>query len=212
MAPFRGNIYQSRPYTDRVGPLHRTFWYLNRIWAQLSGQDDELLNSEDYVLIPDSGHQTYLAGTSLPNLQSLSWNQAPSGKQGRKRDIPTWSWASMATVAVNVRGHESWSGMAAQWPFNSSTGAVTNGICEMKDMLPVPVTNKSRLNFGRELRFRPENQYGDDTRFAILSLRERALPASVRRKLPRKGDALVAARLSYHHTHRDRYNRRGLQS
>lgn len=109
----------------------------------------------------------------------------------------------MATWTVNARVHHSWSDMAVLWPFNDSTGAVTNRICGLNEILPVPVTKKLRPKFGRARHFRPENQYGDDTRFAILGLRGRLLPAFIRRNFPRQSDASVAARLTGHNTQRE---------
>ncbi|KAI0810183.1 heterokaryon incompatibility protein-domain-containing protein [Xylaria sp. FL0064] len=184
---------------DRLIALSGVATEFGRRLRRWDNEDYEDVSSQGSVNnASDSAYLHYFAGTWLPDVQGLLWEQSRPGTRGRVRGIPTWSWASMATLAPNAEGKNVWSGMAVQWA-ELDTPAVTRPSCEVIEIVPIPVTKKKlRPNFGQARRFWPDNEYTDNSRFAMLNLRGILIPVSIHHTFPSKDDTSVAARMTGH--------------
>ncbi|KAI0518302.1 heterokaryon incompatibility protein-domain-containing protein [Xylaria bambusicola] len=160
--------------------------------------NDDTASSDGCANSVNSPYLSYFAGTWLPDVQGLLWEQSQPGTRGRVRGIPTWSWASMATLGLNFESKNVWSGMAVQWA-TLDTPYRTYPSCELTEMLPIPVTKKKlRPNYGRARHFWPDIEYGDGNLFAMLGVRGILIPVSIHHKFRGREDALVAAKLTDH--------------
>ncbi|KAI0423545.1 hypothetical protein F5Y09DRAFT_220178 [Xylaria sp. FL1042] len=123
-------------------------------------------------------------------------NRGREPGEGSGAYLLTWSGAPTATLAPNTESKNVRPGVAVQWA-ELHTQAVTRPSGETMEIGPISATKKKlRPNLGQARRFWPDNEYQDDSRFAMLGLCGILIPVSIHQKFPIKDDASVAAKLT----------------
>ncbi|KAI1314209.1 heterokaryon incompatibility protein-domain-containing protein [Xylaria venustula] len=181
---------------DRLIALSGVASEFGRRLRRVDAEDDDSAHSRDSS--NNSLYLHYFAGTWLPGVRGLLWEQSRPGTRGRVRGVPAWSWASMATLGPNSEGQNVWPGMGVQWA-ELDAAAVARPSCEVTEIIPVPVTKKKLgPNFGQARCFWPDSEFKDDSRFAMLGLRGVLVSVSIHHKFSSKDDTSVAARTTGH--------------
>lgn len=111
----------------------------------------------------------------------LYWEQATTGLRRRVPGLPTWSWASMADrIKRTDNGQEILAGgMGVRWPMTWLGNP--ESVSKIRNTTVIATEdNQSWLpQFNQPLRSIPEYQYGNATRFVILTLEGRLLPVHI---------------------------------
>lgn len=153
----------------------------------------------------------YVCGLWLDNIvRGLQWEPTqPETPRQRARGLPTWSWASLASVSTNSEGAAVLGGMRVEW---AAAHEPREDVCRAVEAVAIPVDEELRPDFDAdhvnsifststgpaEYPAEPE-QYGNAHRFIALALTGVLLPVHLQAsyfETSREADA--AATLTAH--------------
>ncbi|KAI8634654.1 heterokaryon incompatibility protein-domain-containing protein [Xylariaceae sp. FL1651] len=155
-----------------------------RLSRESGAKDDE--ETQRYV---------YLCGSWFPEIRDLLWEQVEPGPRVRAKGIPTWSWASMGTTISPPAGDNVTSGLAVRW----SNAYRSSADSELQDAVRVPVDPRTlHPQFDRADRYKPDNVYGNDGRFAILGVSGRLVEIRLHGMFGNEDDRTAAANVTGH--------------
>jgi hypothetical protein len=149
----------------------------------------------------------YVCGTWFSYPTGLLWEQAGGGgRKARAQGLPTWSWASMATLMDNDKGGEVLTGMAVQWAAPTSLRFQPAIVCHMLQARRVPVevsvdgdgrTIMTPL-YGQATEEPQEEEYNHEHRFAMLGMKGKLMRVRVHGEFESEGEVATAATLTGH--------------
>lgn len=156
--------------------------------------------------VPTGCRHRYVSGLWLGHPRGLLWEQVARGPRVRVQGLPTWSWASMATVMDNAKDDEVITGMAVQWATRTRPYSKPMVVCEMVHARTVPV-KMSVAGDGRKIMTPlyieaseepPEDEYNKDHRFVMLGVKGRLTKVRIHGEFESESDSAVVAALTNH--------------
>lgn len=159
----------------------------------------------DQGVLPRCRHR-YVCGMWLGHPRGLLWEQVAPGRRVRVKGLPTWSWASMATVMNDDTGKEVLTGMAVQWSKATRSYDKPTPVCEMVQARTVPVDASDDADgrtvmtplYDQATEEPPENEYSKGHRFVMLGMKGRLLRVRIHGEFDSDGDRGAAAALTGH--------------
>lgn len=148
----------------------------------------------------------YVSGLWFGHVRGLLWEQVTFGPRVRVQGLPSWSWASMATLMEDGKGEEVQTGMAVQWARRTRPYDKPEDVCEMVDARTVPVdvsvdehggTVMTPL-FEQATDEPPESEYNKDHRFVMLGVKAPLMRVRVYGEFESEDDTKAAAALTTH--------------
>ena len=133
----------------------------------------------------DVSARRYVCGSWLTNIhEGMLWEQATRGTRERLPGIPTWSWASMSSPVINENNKRVLIGMSVRWPRRDFLQR--QRVYAIRKATTIPVDDQNWLP-----QFRngpvpddvPENEYGNENRFIILTLHSSLIPVQIGKPL-----------------------------
>jgi hypothetical protein len=148
----------------------------------------------------------YVSGIWFGHPRGLLWEQVAPGRRVRVQGLPTWSWASVATLMHNDKGDEVLTGMAVQWSTPTRKYDKPAPVCEMVQARTVPVDVSNDAGgrtvmtplYDQSTEEPPENEYSKGHRFVMLGMKGRLLRVRIHGEFDSEGDRKVAAALTGH--------------
>lgn len=150
-------------------------------------------------------HQ-YVSGLWFGCVIGLLWEQVHSGPRRRVQGLPTWSWASIATLMHNEKGEEVLTGMAVQWSLTPNRRRKWEVACEMAQARTVPVAVSADGDghtimtplYHQATINPPENEFSKEHRFVMLGMKGRLVSVQVHGEFESEDDCETAAVLTNH--------------
>lgn len=148
----------------------------------------------------------YVSGLWFGHVRGLLWEQVTFGPRVRVQGLPTWSWASIATLMEDGKGEEIQTGMAVQWAKRTRPYDKPEDVCEMVEARTVPVdvsvdehgnTVMTPL-FEEATDEPPESEYRKDHRFVMLGMKAGLIRVRVHGEIESEDDTNAAAVLTTH--------------
>ena len=161
------------------------------------------INMSGRILSDEILARKYICGIWLVNLQrGLLWEQATFGPRVRLPAIPTWSWASMASITLDKDDNAILTGMSVRWPREDNLQHRTVYAVLKATTIPVDDQTFSPKPINHPVpNDVPENEYGNDNRFVVLTIHGSLIPVQIERLLGR-ADANYAEELTFTLGHR----------
>ena len=145
----------------------------------------------------------YASGLWFGHVRGLLWEQVSHGPRIRVQGLPSWSWASIATIMDNEKVK---TGMAVQWAKRTRPYDGPKDVCEMVEARTVPV-DVSVTEDGRTVMTPlfeeatdepPESEYNKDHRFVMLGVKAQLMRVRVHEEFESEDDTKAAAVLTTH--------------
>lgn len=133
------------------------------------------------ILSDDVLARRYVCGLWLIDFhRGLLWEQATRGTRERLPGIPTWSWASMASSIEDKDNKRVLIGMSVRWPRRNYLQR--QRVHAVRKATTIPVDDQNWLpRFGNRPvpDDVPENEYGNENRFALVTFHGSFIPVQI---------------------------------
>lgn len=180
------------------------YHFVSGLWfGDLTPWIDEVMKSEfigvNHSILDQLPHRAWVVDTT-----SFLWLQGVP--RSRIKGIPTWSWASMATLTEGG----TIAGMPVVWGWHSrmqvalgrrffplAISSATSTVCTLENVIAVPVNEDSwEPIFHQAAEFRPDDKYASVQRFSILGILGSLIPVTIHGQFQSLDDISLAASIT----------------